>query len=174
MKKLPDGSDAAKLDRFVNNYAALRLALEEVMHFAGMEPSQERAVWLSLEGLLKSHLAGTNTIRRESAAILDRMAREVAISRPDERPPFAIEGDQLIVPAKVILDFLNRRGFTFPVTSPNRLTSHLKIDGFLLETGVQKRLGGRKFSSCLAISLKALEEAGVDWPTDNGPEGPFS
>ena len=157
-----DPSDT-NVGRFVENYAALLFAIEELLAFAGY---QHPKIWGTVIDLMNHHLNNTITIRRESVAILDRLAREITLAvRPEDRPPYKIQHGQLIIPPAVILDYLNKRGHHYPVTSSWRLVEHLKFDGFLVERNRSRNINKHKYK-CVVLSLEKMEKAGIDWPEE--------
>ncbi|MEO5346807.1 MAG: toprim domain-containing protein [Magnetococcus sp. YQC-9] len=153
--------------RFLENYAALQFAMEELCAFAGYENEE---AFRTLPKLMNAHLADSEITRRESVAILDRLARDIDLARKDDRPPFKVERGQLIISPKVILDFLDKNGRVFPVKTSKRLVSHLNHDGFLVRRNASLRVDGQK-GRYAVLSLAKMEEAGIDWPTLDGLEG---
>jgi hypothetical protein len=153
----------ANLNRFLDNYAAVLIAFEELCAFssyanAGFEPAVVEHI--------QRQLSETAMTRRESLAILDRLTREMAVE-PAKAPLHRIEGDAVIIPPNLILDFLAARGYTFPVTSTRRLIAHLNMDGFLVERSLSRTIQGQHFSKCVKLNLRKMLDAGIDWPIDD-------
>ena len=169
--KLDSKPGDTNISRFVENYAALQFALEELLDFAGYGEDEARnhRVFTVLPDLMNRHLRDSEVMRRESVAILDRLAREIMLTRDQDLPPFQVESNRLFIPSKMILDFLGKRGFNFAVTSTQRLHSHLKHDGFLLNQDYRKRIKGQLFH-CVVLDLTKMAEAGIDWPRDDPGE----
>ncbi|MBF0461628.1 MAG: toprim domain-containing protein [Magnetococcales bacterium] len=171
--KLTSRPDDTNISRFVENYAALQFALEELLAFAGYEKAEilNHHVFAVLPDIMNRHLRDSEVMRRESVAILDRLAREIMLTREQDLPPFEVAGNRLFIPSKIILDFLGKRapGFHSPVVSTQRLHSHLKHDGFLLSQDFQKRIKGQRFN-CVVLDLAKMAEAGIDWPRDDPSE----
>ncbi|MBF0627844.1 MAG: toprim domain-containing protein [Magnetococcales bacterium] len=146
--------------RFLENYAALQFALEELCAFSGYDDDK---IFQTLPKLMNLHSRESEVIRKESVGILDRLARDVTLARKDDRPPFKVENGQLIISPKVMLDFLSKNNRIFPVKSSRRLVTHLKHDGFLMESNSSRRIDGQK-TKAVVLDLKRMEEAGIDWP----------
>ncbi|MBF0108029.1 MAG: toprim domain-containing protein [Magnetococcales bacterium] len=159
-----DPSDT-NIGRLVDNYAALQFALEEVFTFSGYTND---AVWQTVVDLMNQHLVETALVRRESLAIMEKLAEEITLANRHETPiPFLVdekEGGRLFIHTATILPFLEKRGHHFPVTTSKRLVAHLSRDGLLLGRNVRKTIGPNVYK-CAVLSLRKLEKLGVDWPT---------
>lgn len=160
------GSDGDVSERLRRNYAAVGLIIDEVLAFSNMAEAVGATItrpWLS------SHIQNTAAIRRESTAILDQLARDLIIDS-NARVPHRIEGNNLILPPSVILDYLHSRGHRFAVNTTRRLIDHLATDGYLADRGIQQSINGVKYSACIALSLRMMELSGIHWPkTDYQP-----
>lgn len=148
-------------ERLVRNFAALQFAMEELFEFAGWRRDQAFA---ALVRVMQRQMGDTQTDRKESVAILDRLAREISITRPDDLPPFRVTGGNLYFPLSAPLDFLTRRGHTFPVKSARQFGRLLRHDGFLVEQNKDMRFGDLRFARCVGLDMERLAEAGIDWP----------
>lgn len=160
-KHLKRAPSDLNLGRFVENYAALQFALEELFCFSGYENNE---IWGTVVNLMNEAVKESAPTRRESVAILERLAEEITLtSRHEDRPPFLEKDGYLAIPPKIVLPYLAKRGHFFPVTSSKRLVEHLNQDGFLLERNRQRTIN-RTLYKCVILDLKKLREAGVDWP----------
>jgi hypothetical protein len=162
MKTIQQKSNDGTIERFVLNYAAVSFALEELFEFSGCQIPE---AYNSIRDLMHRHLRDSAGIRRESIAILDRFVRELMLIQDKEQPPFRVQGNHVVFPPSVVLDFLKNRGHEFPVKTVKSFVKHLIHDGFLVERGVQMRFKGQRFSKCVVLDMEKLAQAGIDWPT---------
>ncbi|MBF0349283.1 MAG: hypothetical protein HQL81_16575 [Magnetococcales bacterium] len=151
------------IGRFVQNYAALQFATEELFEFSGY---RNESIWQTITDMMNHHLAASVTIRRESVAILEKLVEEMMLAtRTEDQIIHKVESGCLIIPTNAILPYLNRRGHTSPVTSTVTLAEHFERDGFALQRNASRRINGKK-AKCVVLSLAKLKNAGIDWPFD--------
>ncbi|MBF0154392.1 MAG: toprim domain-containing protein [Magnetococcales bacterium] len=153
--------------RFLENYSALQFAMEELCEFAGYGNEE---IFQTLPKLMNIHLRESESLRQESVSIMDRMAREVMLIREQDLPPFKIHGNILVIPPKVILDFLSSRNHHFAIKSSRRLVDHLRQDGFLIKSNASHRIKDQKYKA-VELDLRKLEEAGINWPVPDKTDG---
>ncbi|MBF0588702.1 MAG: toprim domain-containing protein [Magnetococcales bacterium] len=157
------------LDRLVSNYAALQVAIEELFVFSGY---RNDGVWKTVVHLMNEHVKWTRATRHESVAVIRQFAREISLlHKHDAHPPYRVDGDRLVIPPQLTMDFLHKCGHSFPIRTNRALVKHLDTDGYCVERNVAKSINGRQFK-CVVLDLKKLEADGVDWPrnTDEGHE----
>lgn len=164
------------LTRFVVNYAAMRVAAQLLFDFADIQDVDYKTQFSQiLTNQCKQHAIDTRIVRSEAFAILEALVSNVGMESPERFPPHAIEDEKLYITSTEIMKYLHGKKEYFAVTSNKGLIKHLKNDGFLLRSDVDKTLsrGNEKpmrYKHVLEIDLARLEKAGIYWPTPVKPE----